>query len=138
MVGDYDVSAPLNASTQLREVAYVARLSTLVGFGVLTEPVTLEGFVPATISGQAQAPVEGDSLTFVGYSGELLPIGVQVERNATGWPGPALETHMWAIDYDSCSLGFGRDDLLCAVPLDYANQSFPCAGKQQPVGPQRV
>ena len=130
MVGDYDVSAPLNESTQLREVEYVARMSTLVGLGLLKEPVTLEGFVPATMSGQVQAPKEGENLTFVGYSGELLPLGYPTERNATGWPGPVLEATMWAVDNDVCALATGTDGstLLCALPLDDSDPAFPCAG----------
>lgn len=140
MVGDYDSSKPFDESVQLRLVGYVARLGDWVGLGVLTEPVTLNGFVPATLSGQVEAPLEGDNLTFVGYSGDLLPFGVRPEWTETGWPGPVLEAPMWNFDYDYCSFLLGRYDFLCARPLSYidgtSDPAFPCAGTVN-AGPSR-
>jgi hypothetical protein len=136
-VGDYDESAPPEASLQLREVKYVSRWGNLVTLALLKEPVTLPGFVPANLSAEGEAPAAGDLFTFVGYHGGFLPTGYETHLNVTSRPGPALEADMEAVDPDACERATqtSRDYVLCARPLqggggaDDPPPAFPCGGK---------
>lgn len=132
MVGDYDESAPLGESVQLREVDTVARLGSLLALALLNEPVTFPGFVPAALSGEEQAPDAGSNLTFVGYSGDFLPIKLNEATNATaeGWPGPALEATLQAASEQLCALATQADSwvVLCGLPR-VEEPAFPCRGE---------
>jgi hypothetical protein len=137
-VGDYDESAPPEASLQLREVRYVTRWGNLVTLALLKEPVTLPGFVPANLGADGEAPAAGgDLLTFVGYHGGFLPTGYETHLNVTSRPGPALEAAMEAVEPDACERATqtSRDYVLCARPLqggggaDDPPPAFPCGGK---------
>lgn len=134
LVGDYDASVPPEQSVQLREVQYVSRWANLVTLALLKDPVTLEGFVPAPMSGELAPPAAGANLTFVGYHGGLLPTGQEVELNVTELPGPALEATMEAFDSDICEMTTqtSREYVLCARPRKgEADPAFPCGGTYQ-------
>jgi hypothetical protein len=133
VVGDYDSSRPMEETIQAREVETSAFWKVFnLTIGVLKEPVTIPGFVPATINDAPGNPQPFENLTVVAYGGDAPRTSVKYSE----WPGPALEATVFTVDSETCK-GLVRslnvdtqyeEALLCAVTVDPENAA-PCLGK---------